>query len=102
MKKAVLVGALLLTYAFPSLAAENSARAPEPTYVAGTAPSVRPVDAPSLTAVAKDARWYQKALTGVDAPVPSSLTFLDDQGGWYTPFTQPGMTGPYDLRRWHR
>lgn len=110
MRRAMLISALLLTRASMSLAAEAAvphaepaaAAVPVPTFVAGTAPSLRPADAPSLAAVAKDARWFQKALTGVEAPYPSSLTFLEDQGNWYTPFTQPGMTGAYDLRRWHR
>lgn len=104
MHKAALLCALLLTHALPALAAEvaTTGQAGPSLFVAGGAPSVRPPDAPSLTAVAKDARWYQKALSGVDAPVPPSLTFLNDQGNWYTPFTQPGMTGRYDLRGWHR
>ncbi|WP_448202525.1 hypothetical protein [Azospirillum sp. sgz302134] len=103
MRKAAAFSALLLAYATPALAAEvtTTGGTPAPGFVAGTAPSMRPADAPSLSAVAKDARWYQKALTGVDAPYPASLKFLDDQGGWYTPFSQPGMTGRYDLRNWH-
>ncbi|MBP2295307.1 hypothetical protein [Azospirillum rugosum] len=84
----------------PNMAANDAAQAP--SFVAGSAPSVRRPDAPALAAVAKDARWYQKALSGVDSPYPTSLKFLDDQGNWYTPFTQPGMTGRYDLRHWHR
>ncbi|MCW2237714.1 hypothetical protein [Azospirillum canadense] len=98
----------VLVQAGPALAADTSANtaandaAQAPTFVAGTVPSVRRTDAPTLAAVAKDARWYQKALSGVDSPYPTSLKFLDDQGNWYTPFTQPGMTGRYDLRRWHR
>ncbi|OYX43944.1 MAG: hypothetical protein B7Z02_07110 [Rhodobacterales bacterium 32-67-9] len=27
------------------------------------------------------------------------LKFLEDQGAWYTPFTRPGMTGPYKIRQ---
>ena len=113
MQKAALRGALILTHVLlaqtvsasaadmaPSMAGSDPASAP--SFVAGTAPSVRRPDAPALAAVAKDARWYQTALSGVDSPFPTSLKFLDDQGNWYTPFTQPGMTGRYDLRRWHR
>jgi hypothetical protein len=109
MRCSAFLCALLLTYASPTLAADKPAKAKakppaveEPVFVAGSAPSVRPPNAPSLTSVAKDARWYQKALTGVDAPYPASLKFLDDQGSWYTPFAMPGMTGRYDVRRWHR
>lgn len=114
MHKAALRGALILTHvllahallapAGAALAADRTANdsAQAPSFVAGTAPSMRRPDAPALSAVAKDARWYQSALSGVDSPYPTSLKFLDDQGNWYTPFTQPGMTGRYDLRRWHR
>lgn len=42
-----------------------------------------------------------RALTGVEPPYPASLRFLEDQGAWHTPFIHPGMTGPYDIRRWH-
>lgn len=72
------------------------------TFVSGVDPSVRPADAPAVMMVSKDARWYQTALNGVTAPYPASLRFLDDQGAWYTPFTEAGMTGPYDIRGWHR
>jgi hypothetical protein len=67
--------------------------------VAGLAPFQRPANAPVQTAPpVLDAR---QALRGVSSPVPDSLKFLNDQGGWYTPFTHPGMTAPYDLRGWH-
>jgi hypothetical protein len=70
-----------------------------PYPVAGLAPYQRPANAPFLTVnPVLDAR---KALHGVSSPIPYSLKFLDDQGGWFTPFTRPGMTGPYDLRGWH-
>ncbi|MBK8524567.1 MAG: hypothetical protein IPL58_10920 [Betaproteobacteria bacterium] len=42
-----------------------------------------------------------RALHGITTPPPASLSFLDDQGGWYTPFSEPGMPAPYDLRNWH-
>jgi len=35
-------------------------------------------------------------------PYPSNFRFLEDQQAWYTPFTQPGMTGAYDIRGWHQ
>lgn len=69
--------------------------------VAGLAPDVRPVGAPRLETDAKGADWYRRALTGVSRPYPHSLRFLEDQGGWHTPFIVPGMTGPYDIRNWH-
>jgi hypothetical protein len=42
-----------------------------------------------------------RALHGVSEPLPASLKFLDDQGGWFNPFTHPGMLPPYDPRGWH-
>ena len=73
----------------------------EPDFVAGTSPAERPAGAPTITTVTRAEQWYQRALTGVAPPYPSSLRFLEDQGEWYTPFNHPGMTGPYDIRRWH-
>lgn len=69
--------------------------------VAGLAPDVRPAGAPRLVTYFKDADWYRRALTGISRPYPLSLRFLEDQGAWHTPFTVPGMTGPYDIRNWH-
>lgn len=73
----------------------------EPGFVAGTSPAERPAGSPTITAVTRTEQWYQRALLGVAPPYPSSLRFLEDQGEWYTPFNHPGMTGPYDIRRWH-
>ncbi|MCU7937801.1 MAG: hypothetical protein KZQ64_04960 [gamma proteobacterium symbiont of Bathyaustriella thionipta] len=70
--------------------------------VAGVAPSQRPAGAPVMEWVQHNQAWYKYALTGVDAPYPKSLYFLDNQGDWYTPFNRTGMTGPYDIRGWHR
>jgi len=70
-----------------------------PYPVAGLAPHQRPANAPVLrVSPPQDAG---QALHGVSSPIPDSLKFLKDQGGWFTPFTHPGMTGPYDLRGWH-
>ncbi len=70
-------------------------------FIAGVRPFERPAGAPVITMMQKDAAWYQRALTGVEPPYPASLRFLEDQGPWFTPFIQPGMTGPYDIRNWH-
>jgi hypothetical protein len=67
--------------------------------VAGLAPFQRPANAPVQTA--SPALSPRQALHGVSSPIPDSLKFLNDQGGWFNPFTHPGMTGPYDLRGWH-
>lgn len=90
----VMLAALLAVAAADVLADE---------YIAGTAPSLRPAGAPVLITFAKDAAWYRTALTGIEAPpYPYSLRFLEDQGAWYTPFNRPGLTGPYDIRNWHK
>lgn len=70
--------------------------------VSGVQPHRRPAGAPVVTTADKDAQWYRQALFGVEPPYPASLSFLEDQGAWHTPFTRPGMTGPYDIRGWHR
>lgn len=70
--------------------------------VAGSQPSQRPQSAPVIEWVKHDKQWYEEALTGINQPYPRSLWFLDNQGNWYTPFTQPGMPAPYDLRGWHQ
>lgn len=82
------------------LAASGVAWAEGPV-IAGLTPSERPAGAPVMTEMVKDANWYANALVGVEPPYPASLRFLEDQGAWHTPFTHPGMTGPYDIRRWH-
>ncbi|MDJ0807460.1 MAG: hypothetical protein QNJ78_11575 [Gammaproteobacteria bacterium] len=69
--------------------------------VAGTTPFQRPQGAPVIEWVSHDKSWYERALTGIQPPYPKSLYFLDNQGYWHTPFNQPGMTGPYDIRGWH-
>lgn len=86
-----------------SIIVSQAAFADEPSiFIAGVHPAQRPAGAPVITEVIKDAGWYAKALVGVLQPYPASLRFLEDQGAWYTPFTHPGMTGPYDIRGWHQ
>lgn len=67
--------------------------------IAGLSPSQRPAGAPQITKAAPPDP--ARALHGISTPIPASLKFLDDQGNWYTPFTEPGMPPPYDLRGWH-
>lgn len=69
--------------------------------IAGLNPSERPAGAPEILTVVRSPQWFRDALTGVTQPYPKSLGFLEDQGNWYTPFIEPGMTGPYDIRNWH-
>lgn len=70
--------------------------------IAGVRPDQRPEGAPVIRTTKKDAGWYRQALKGVSSPYPYSLHFLENQGEWFNPFTHPGMTGPYDIRGWHR
>lgn len=74
----------------------------EVSYVAGTKPHERPAHVPYVNAFPKTPEWYQDALTGLEGPYLNSLQFLDAQGRWYTPFVNPGMPGPYDIRKWHQ
>jgi hypothetical protein len=79
-----------------------SANAEEMAYpIAGEKPDARPEGAPRLVSYDKGSDWYTRSLIGVSRPYVLSLRFLEDQGAWYTPFTVPGMTGPYDIRNWH-
>lgn len=92
-------GSLLLAVCLPAAQAATPDGAAR--FVAGLAPQQRPAAAPTLRDFNPGPSWRARALSGVSQPVPASLSFLDDQGAWYTPFTQPGMTGYYDLRGWH-
>ena len=68
--------------------------------VAGLAPEQRPMDAPRITS--DPPLDKKRALHGITEPVtPSIVNFLEQQGGWYTPFTLPGVPSPYDPRGWH-
>lgn len=72
-------------------------------FIAGLAPWQRPANAPVIVETSAQQRaWIkQKGLTGISEPIPASLNFLNDQGGWYNPFLHAGMTGHYDLRGWY-
>lgn len=83
------------------VAASIAASASEAVVVGAMTPSIRPPNAPAIHGIHNGVDWYRHALTGVSAPYPPSLSFLDVQGEWYTPFTRPGMPGPYDIRHWH-
>jgi len=85
-----------------ALPGSSGAWAQTAPYVAGVQPDQRPAGAPKIGAYDKSGDWLARATRGVEKPHPPSLKFLDDQGAWYTPFTRPGMTGPYDIRRLHQ
>ena len=90
-RQAGLIGTALTVLA----GVDSAAAAP----VAGLAPNARPAEAPTIAAPAAPGA---DALHGVNKPTPASVDkFMRDQGHWYTPFTVPGMPGPYDIRGWH-
>lgn len=95
----VMVTTVLLFLALPGIA--QAVEPPGASFVAGLAPHQRPQGAPSIREFALDSGGRAKALTGIVAPVPPSLGFLNSQGAWYTPFNRPGIPGYYDLRQWH-
>lgn len=68
-------------------------------FVSGVQPDRRPANAPTITAMTKDAKWEATYLYGVVPPAPTTLG-LKDQGAWYTPFNHRGMPAPYDPRGW--
>jgi len=69
--------------------------------VAGIHPDQRPANAPVIIEFKKNQAWYSHAITGLQSTF-IGLSFLDFQGAWYTPFNQPGMSSPYDIRGWHK
>jgi hypothetical protein len=72
------------------------------SFIAGTTPDRRPEGAPVIKEGVKGGAWYTAALHGVVQPYPYSLRFLEDQGNWFSPFIHAGMSGPYDIRNWHK
>jgi len=93
----LLLGIGMLAAGGASLAFEVTEPSP---YIAGVTPDHRRVDAP----VIKEAPPLDEkhAFRGIEQPYPASLSVFKDQGAWYVPFTLPGMTGPYDIRGYHR
>lgn len=69
--------------------------------VAGLTPYERPAGAPVVRAFAQSPEWLRQATRGIAGALPSGLKFVADQGAWYTPFTEPGMPGYYDIRNLH-
>lgn len=99
---ATIPGAAPVATSLPPVVEEPWVPIPGILVVGGRVPDQRPADAPpDLTSVNHNSNWYRHATYGISGPLPKSLEFLEDQGGWYTPFNRPGMTGPYDIRSWH-
>jgi len=82
-------------------AADPSAESGYEPYIAGTTPGQRPPTAPTIREYDRPEGWYDKALEGISRPYPQSLSFLEDQEAWYTPFIHPGIPGWYDIRDMH-
>lgn len=90
---------LVLTMAMARTAWADAGTAP-PEFVAGLEPSRRPTAAPVQREAVRAPDWRDRAMRGIGEPT-AGLRFIEDQGGWYTPFVLPGMTDRYDLRGWH-
>lgn len=90
---------MILALLATALAAGFEARAAGDYPVAGVNPERRPDGAPVISQTARPSE--DRFFFGVSKPRPASLSWFSDQGGWYTPFDRPGMTGPYDIRAWH-
>lgn len=89
---------LILLGCYPLLGSARGTDVAEVYFISGSAPEQRPVNAPDITQFQKDRAWYRQALKGVSMPYPKSLSFLEDQGAWYTPFDRPNAPGRYDIR----
>ena len=95
-----IVTAVAFAFVSPAFAAV-AAYAADPAFVAGTTPDRRPEGAPVVSSNGLSDKERQVALKGVSQPYPPRLKWLDNQGNWYTPFSHPGMPGPYDIRHLH-
>lgn len=85
-----------------SLVGFSLAASAEPRAVGGITPDRRPEGLPVVSGAGSNPVGSADALHGVAVPPPASIgQWLDDQGSWFTPFSHPGMTGPYDIRKWH-
>lgn len=88
----------LLAAVLIGLVATPSHSQPHPP--AGLLPFERPAGAPVKVEVEG---MGEGGLKGVEGEVPGSVgAMVREQGEWYSPFSRAGMTGPYDLRGWHR
>jgi len=73
----------------------------EPDYVAGLHPYQRPAGAPQVTEAYRTPEQLERALYGVERPIPGNVEAIAATGNWWVSLRQPGMTHPYDLRNWH-
>ena len=71
-------------------------------FLAGSAPAQRPAHAPTIKQHHITPEALGKRLHGVADPLPPNVVDAALSGSWFMPLAHPGMTGPYDLRGWHR
>lgn len=84
------------------LGVASAASAGDARVVGGITPDRRPEGLPVVAPSTLSDAGRKSLLHGVTKPYPASIKhWIDDQGGWFTPFSHPGMTGPYDIRNWH-
>jgi len=92
--------ALLLLASMPVMAQGAPKAAPNSYPMAGLHPDQRPEGAPVIRDVQHPKDWDKLVVHGIAKPIPPHLG-IADLGGWYTPFSRPGMLARYDLRGWH-
>jgi len=71
-------------------------------FVAGSAPAQRPANAPTIKEFQISPEALGKRLHGITDPLPPNVVNAALAGPWFMPLAHPGMTGPYDIRGWHR
>jgi hypothetical protein len=89
-----------LVWATLALGLAGTARGAD--FVAGSAPAQRPVNAPAIKRHQITPETLGKRLHGIADPLPPNVVDAALAGAWFMPLAHPGMTGPYDLRGWHR
>ena len=90
----------LLVWAMLALGLAGTAQGAD--FVAGSAPAQRPANAPIIKQHRITPEALSKGLHGVSDPLPGNVVDAALAGAWFMPLAYPGMTGPYDLRGWHR
>jgi hypothetical protein len=83
------------------VAAAAGASAQTDGYVAGLHPDRRPDGAPQVTEAARTPVQLERALRGIDRPVPGNVELIAATGNWWVPLRFSGMSAPYDPRGWH-
>jgi len=79
----------------------GSAAGQDAGFVAGLHPDRRPDGAPQLTQATLTPEQLERALHGIERPVPGNVEEIASTGKWWVPLRRPGMNPPYDPRDWH-